>query len=206
MNINSITLPSTWGRDVKHRHISNGSSSLVVCFPGLSYSCDLPVLYYAAKSAMESNHDALLLEYGYQSARVSFNQDQLGQVIQECKEAILQTASSYEQLIFVSKSLGTLVAGEVAAAIDHVPVSHLFLTPINASVPYIQNNRGAVIYGTKDDSFSEDSIRTIKGLQDIEVFPIREASHALEVDTVSHSLLVMREIVLIYNDFFQRLR
>lgn len=203
MNRSYILLPSFWGREVRHRYISNGSSSLVVIFPGKNYPCQLPLLYYASLSAIENNHDVLLLEYGYQSARSELEIDDLHVLVEECARAIHQVVENYESLIFVSKSLGTIVAGQVAEAIEDKDIRQLYLTPLNRTVPYIQRSRGIVIYGTKDPSFNNQSIEAIEYLNDMEVHPIQNATHSLEVEMVSHSLVIMNEIVDIYQSFFK---
>ncbi|OAB45599.1 alpha/beta hydrolase [Paenibacillus antarcticus] len=198
-----ILRPSFWGREVKHRYIHNDSASLVVIFPGKNYSCELPLLYYASQSAIEHNHDILLLEYGYQSARVELEFEALSVLVDECTQAIIQIMASYDNLIFVSKSLGTIVAGQVAEAIDNKGIRHVYLTPLDETVPYIQHARGIVVYGTQDRLFSKQSIQAIEGLNNIEVHAIEEGTHALEVGTVRGSLIIMNAIVDIYDSFFQ---
>lgn len=203
MNRSYMLLPSFWGREVRHTYISNGSTSLVVIFPGKNYSCELPLLYYASQSAMENNHDVLRLEYGYHSAREELKLEELSVLVEECTQAIHQIIEKYESLIFVSKSLGTIVAGQVAEAIEDKDIRHIYLTPLDGTVSYIQKSRGMVIYGTKDPVFNNQSIEAIEYLNEMEVHPIKDATHSLEVDTVSHSLTLMSEIVDIYQSFFK---
>lgn len=203
MNRSYLSFPSVWGREVRHRYISNGSSSLVVIFPGKNYPCQLPLLYYASLSAIENNHDVLQLEYGYQSARTELEFDDLHVLVEECAQAIHEVMEKYEKLIFVSKSLGTIVAGQVAEAIEDKDIRHIYLTPVDRTVPYIQSSRGMVIYGTKDPQFNNQSTQAIEYLNDIEVYPIQDATHSLEVETVSHSLVIMNEIVDIYQTFLK---
>lgn len=207
MNMSFIQLPSAWGSEVSQRWITNHaitSATLVVLFPGKNYSCELPLLYYAQQSATEHQYDVLALEYGYQRARTELREDEVDQVIEECLSAINHVKSKYNQFIFISKSLGNLIAGEVSKRLTGHTVKHLYLTPIDKSIPYIKESTGYVIYGTNDGEFNHESIREIQGLQHIHAYPVLEASHSLEVDTVAHSLLVMREIVLIYNHFFEQ--
>lgn len=202
-----IQLPSDWGNEVRHRYFTGHtplSTTLVVLFPGLAYSCELPLLYYAQQSAIEHHYDVLALEYGDQSARTDFKFEKLEQLVEECLQAIAQVSSKYDQYIFISKSLGTVIAGEVSRRFAEDTVQHIYLTPIELTVPYIKETSGYVIYGTRDEWFSEQSIRHIQGLPQIRPYPVLEASHNLEVDTVAHSLLVMREIVLLYKSFMEQ--
>ncbi|OAB36717.1 hypothetical protein PMSD_10355 [Paenibacillus macquariensis subsp. defensor] len=202
MDKSHIVLPSYWGGEVRHTYISNDSSSLVVVFPGKNYSCELPLLYYASQSAIEHNHDVLQLEYGYQSARVELEFEALSVLVDECTQAIIQIMASYDNLIFVSKSLGTIVAGQVAEAIADKGIRHVYLTPLDDTVPYIQHASGIVVYGTHDRVFSKQSIQAIEGFNNIEIHAIEDGTHALEVGTVRGSLIIMNAIVGIYDTFF----
>ncbi|OAB45314.1 hypothetical protein [Paenibacillus glacialis] len=83
-----------------------------------------------------------------------------------------------------------------------VLLRHVYLTPLDDTVPYIQQARGIVIYGTKDQLFSNQSIEAIEYLNHMEVHLIEDGTHALEVETVSDSLIIMNTIVDIYQSFF----
>lgn len=204
MERNYVTLASFWGREVKHRHISNNSKSLVVLFPGKNYPCELPLLYYSSQSAIENNHDVLLLEYGYQSARTDLEYEDIPILVDECKKAIQQVKEPYSTLVFVSKSLGTVISGKVAEElIDGGPIKQLFLTPLNETVPYIQNSNCLVIYGTNDPQFSQESRESIEGFKDVQVHSFLNGTHSLEVGSVNESLNVLKEIVELYGEFFK---
>ncbi|MNN26086.1 hypothetical protein D3C81_1395840 [compost metagenome] len=202
MEKNYIRLPSFWGMETRHEHISNHSSSLVVLFPGKNYSCDLPLLYYARSCAVECKHDVLSLEYGYQSARTEHEEHDLPIVTKECLIAIQQIADQYSNIIFVSKSMGTIIAGEIAKELGYDKIQHIYLTPLDQSVMYIQQSKGIVIYGTNDPMFSEEQAKLIEAIG-IRVVPIKNASHSLEVGHIFDSLEILSSIIQIYFDFFQ---
>lgn len=205
MNIQYITLPSAWGRDVQHRLFSQNSSTLAVLFPGKNYSCELPLLYYATQSALQHHCDVLQLEYGYQSARTELQAEQLHLLVEETVEAIHLMKEKYKQILFVSKSLGTVVAG---LAVDKVEANsdivQLILTPLDATVPYIQNTVNSVIYGTADDLFSKESVQAIEGLRNSEVHAVNGGSHSLEVGITSENIKVMADVAIVYEAFFTK--
>ncbi|WP_459953897.1 hypothetical protein [Paenibacillus pini] len=206
MNLNYITLPSFWGSEVRHRHISNGSTSLVVFFPGQNYSCDLPLLYYAKQSALEHQNDVLLLEYGYQSARTELDFHYLDTIVEECLLGIRQISESYQTVHFVSKSLGTIIAGRVEESwkAEGITIRQLFLTPVDKSVPYLLQSSGMAIYGTNDPMISEESIDIMHGAAKLKVHAVPEGTHALEVSSVHHSLKILAELVELYDEFFNK--
>lgn len=203
LSVNYIVMPSYWGREVRHKHISQGSKVLVVIFPGKNYSAERPLLEYAAKTAWEYECDILLLEYGYQSARAEFKREEMSIVVEECMGAIA-SLPDYEQFLFISKSIGTVVAGKIAKALDiQKQTDHLYLTPLPETLPLIRQSRGSLIYGSSDPLFGEQHSGEISGLSNIKVYRIDDANHSLEVDSVNESLAILIVIINIYHEFFR---
>jgi hypothetical protein len=203
MEQKAIILPSFWGRDVVQRHFTANRPFLVVQFPGQHYSNDKPLFDYSGKAAQECGHDLLLLEYGYQAARVEFHRDDGPVLVQECLQALKLVKDDYQQLIFVSKSLGTLVAGEIARILSYDRVRHIFLTPIRPALPHMAASGGIAIYGTNDKLFGAVEAAEAGKSGRLKVFPIEGADHGLEVGNIQDSLAIMQRIVMIYHDFFK---
>lgn len=203
MSVSSIVMSSHWGREVRHKLIAQGSKVLAVVFPGQNYSAERPLLDYAGKLAREYGCDLLLLEYGYQAARVSFKREEIDIVAEECKIA-LASLPDYEQLLFISKSMGTIIAGKVASEPGMgEKVSHLFLTPVPESLPFIRQSRGSVIYGGSDPMFTGQHPAELSSMKQVRVYRIDDANHALEVDSVNESLAVLLVIINFYHEFFR---
>lgn len=203
MSVSSIVMSSHWGREVRHKLITQGSKVLAVVFPGQNYSAERPLLDYAGKLAREYGCDLLLLEYGYQAARVSFKREEIDIVAEECKIA-LASLPDYEQLLFISKSMGTIIAGKVASEPGvGEKVSHLFLTPVPESLPFIRQSRGSVIYGGSDPMFTGQYPAELSSMKQVRVYRIDDANHALEVDSVNESLAVLLVIINFYHEFFR---
>ena len=197
-----IETQSHWGTTCRHIHITQGSSTLVILFPGKSYSCDRSLLYYATQSALEKGNDVLQLEYGYQVTRTELESDQMDILVKECTEAIrLSTLHSYTHYTSVSKSLGTLVAGGVFDQYKALPVRHIFLTPLDQTLPYIAQSQGLLLYGTDDPMFSQSSREQVKHLQQIDTIVLPEANHSLESPNTEKSLQFLRQVVIQYNEF-----
>lgn len=203
MSVSSIVMSSHWGREVRHKLITQDSKVLAVVFPGQNYSAERPLLEYAGKLAREYGCDLLQLEYGYQSARVAFKREEIDIVAEECKIA-LASLPDYEQLLFISKSMGTIIAGKVAAdPKTGEKVSHLFLTPVPESLPFIRQSSGSVIYGGSDPMFTGQYPAELSTMKQIRVYRIDDANHALEVDSVNESLAVLLVIINFYHEFFR---
>lgn len=197
-----IETDSYWGVKCRHVHITQGSSTLVILFPGKGYSCERSLLYYAAQSALEKGYDVLQLEYGYQAARIGLESDQDDILVKECTDVIRQLhVPYYTDCISISKSLGTLVAGGVFKQYKSLPAHHIFLTPLDNTVPYIMQSKGLLIYGADDSIFSYTSREKVKHLPDIETIFLPEANHSLEAKSTEKTLQLLRQVVVHYNEF-----
>ena len=203
MNVQHLTLPSHWGTQVVQRHFQQGSSTLVVAFPGRHYPCELPLLYYAGTAAIQSKYDLLLLEYGYQAARVNLDINDLSTVVDECTQAISKVIEGYETILFVSKSLGTVIASNVHEQLGVNLMKHLFITPLKATLPYMNKFGGTVIYGTSDSLFGPGEAAELEGIEHLLIVPIPGADHSLEVERVEDSLGILTRIVNLYMEFYR---
>ncbi|MCM3127457.1 MULTISPECIES: hypothetical protein [unclassified Paenibacillus] len=199
---------SYWGTDVRIRQTTQGSDTLVIFLPGQNYSCELPVLHYAAQSAIEQGLDVLLMEYGFQSARVALEREQRSILEEEILETVQDYSEGYDQLVFVSKSLGTLLAGYASQHIEARRISHLYLTPLDGTLDYILRSSGLVIYGTKDSLFSEESRGKLEAhaADKLEIIKIPDAGHGLEVMDVRKSVEHLSQLVGAYTNFFDMIK
>ncbi|TCZ81089.1 alpha/beta hydrolase [Paenibacillus albiflavus] len=203
MFVNNITVPSYGGKELNQKYISNNNSSLAVFFPGQNYSCEKPLLYYVMKSAITSNYDVLLLEYGYQAARLDFSPEDVKTIINESYNSMSGIMNNYEKIVFVSKSLGTYIAAKVATQIEENKIKHIFLTPMKSSIPMIKDSSGIVIWGTADKIIDEQDVIQLEKSQTVLLHKVDEANHALEVSNVVDSLEIMKSIVKITDHCFR---
>lgn len=199
MILNLLTVPSFWKTELKQKHykIQEKNSKLVVLFPGKNYPCDKPSLHYAGISAIQSGFDLLVLEYGYQAARTDLDIKDLPRVIEESEKSINRIVNNYERVVFISKSLGTIVAGEIHRRIG-IPIKHIYLTPIKDTVEYINSTEGITIYGTKDDFFNNEMAEKIIISNNRRIVKIPNANHSLETNNVDESILILRSLANIY--------
>ncbi|WP_164669736.1 hypothetical protein [Virgibacillus doumboii] len=175
---------SVWGVSIKNQFLKHEASSdcLAVFFPGKEYSCQGPLLHYTRKACLLSGCDTLSLTYGFQAANTSLTSDQIDDLVEDTLETIDSIAAEYEKIIFVSKSLGTLVAGIVSEKLNRKHIHHFFMTPIPKTIKYIENSTGYVVVGDRDDLFSEENIEKINNIKGIKSLIIPGAKHSLELD------------------------
>lgn len=204
MKSDILLVPSFWGTDMKQKHlqVKENNTKLVVIFPGKNYSSDKPVLYYAGIAAVQSGYDLLLLEYGYQAARTDLDIDDLPRIIEESIGSIKQIINNYTDVVFISKSLGTIIAGEVHEKLG-IHVRHIYLTPIKDTIRYINDSEGIVIYGDNDVTFSKDMSKQINLNNVCKVIEILNADHSLMVENPIESIDILKKLTFIYLDFLK---
>jgi predicted alpha/beta-hydrolase family hydrolase len=204
MKLEILTVPSFWKTEIKQKYyqLYEENSKLVVLFPGKNYPCDKPSLHFAGTSALQSGFDLMVLEYGYQAARTNLDVNDLQRVIDESHESVQRIIGKYNQVVFISKSLGTIVAGEVHGKLE-IPIKHLFLTPIKDTIHYINKFNGLVVYGTKDEVFNRELADQINLDKVREVIEIPNANHSLETNNVEESMEILSKLVRIYLDFLK---
>ncbi|WP_246059392.1 alpha/beta hydrolase [Paenibacillus lautus] len=156
----------------------------------------------AGTSALQSGFDLMVLEYGYQAARTNLDVNDLQRVIDESHESVQRIIGKYNQVVFISKSLGTIVAGEVHGKLE-IPIKHLFLTPIKDTIHYINKFNGLVVYGTKDEVFNRELADQINIDKVREVIEIPNANHSLETNNVEESMEILSKLARIYLDFLK---
>ena len=208
INKSFIKVKTSWGHDVYNLFLTQAprSDSIVILFPGAGYSCESPLLYYAREAALQAGCDVLSLEYGYFKTDNSFKLEYLEQIIQEAYEVIQTVLSNlYRRIFFISKSLGTSVAGKISELLGYDKINNLFLTPTSNTIPYIIKSRCAVIVGTNDKFFSKENINFIRTYSSVNLHIIDDATHSLKVDDdCMKSIEILKDVTQLCMSFVCR--
>lgn len=158
---------------------------LVVLFPGAGYGLDCPLLYYADFLYETNGYERLHLDYQHilLNAELTLEEKpkQLRSYIWEQLEPI--DFASYDEVVFISKSIGTTEAGRVAefcqlfGSLKTEPVQ-IFLTPVAETLPYCKENCFVVI-GTDDRAYP--AFKTHCEAKQIPALYLEGADHSLEI-------------------------
>ena len=190
MRETDICVQSSFGHTIKNRLLAQEprAEALAVLFPGGNGTCDIPLLHYARKVALQAACDVLSIEYGYVRTEHSLSWEMHDALLQEARQAVEACdLPKYRRIYFISKSLGTLIAGELAEKLRPAPICSLYLTPLEGTVAHIEKSGGIVVTGDQDRLFPDASIlQTIPGI-DLHVFA--GANHSLEVPNDYHKSL-----------------
>ena len=152
---------------------------IAILFPGIGYHCDKPLLYYSGKLASH---------YQYEVIRVSYSN--LSRSIPEAfADAYAQTEkhleniewSQYEDILFISKSIGTAIAAAYAQKHD-IPCRNIYYTPLAQTFDFAPQF-GLVFHGTRDP-WAETAVIERKCQEHrLPLSIIENVNHSLELNT-----------------------
>lgn len=172
---------------------------LVVLFPGIRYSVDCPLLYYAGSKYEAMGYEKVCITgYGVHNSKYSL-EEYAGRAADSVKKQLCGIDfTAYEKIVFVSKSIGTVLAPWAEDQL-HIPgVIHVLLTPIDATFPYLNKKRNIkfMVCGTKDKLVDLEKLRNICQENDLPLMTVENAGHRLEVPgNIQRDLEIIRELV-----------
>lgn len=179
------------------------NNKLLVEFPGRNYSCDKPLLYYAGKVFERKGYDVLRLDY---NAHIKGNKDDIAGLIGEARTYAAEQLedidfSRYEDIVFISKSMGTALAGYFEMQLGIV-ARHIYLTPVQEALRYMQRGKCIVVSGREDKVLDSRRLRIYCVEQEIALKQFDEVGHSLEhPEDMNKTFAVLMVIIRMYKEF-----
>ena len=178
--------------------------NLAVVFPGIGYHTDKPLLYYSKKPAASLGFEIKEVSYGDIPADVKGSSEKMNAAFSSAlarSEAILKDTdfSACGRLLFISKSLGTVVSTAFAGQHD-LKTENIFFTPVDATFSLLTQHRqdGIVFHGTKDPWIKTSVVSDACERLALPLFLTKNGNHSLETGDVVTDLKnlcpVMEEI------------
>ena len=167
------------------------SKRVAVLFPGIGYHCDKPLLYYAGKLAMSADYQVILVPYKGFPAGVKGNKEKMEQSFYmglEQAEDMLEKVewADFDEILFISKSVGTIVAGAYAKK-HHLKVKHVAFTPLVQTFAFSEGDT-IMFHGTADPWADTEDIKAGCGKLGIPLYITENANHSLETGNVDLDL------------------
>ena len=171
---------------------------LAVLFPGLGYTCDKPLLYYAGKLARAGGYEVVSASYGGFPANVKGDPAKmracLDQALEQC-EGLLGGIewNRYEEILLIGKSIGT--AGARLFAEKHAILArYILFTPLEET--FRMDFQDAIAFhGTADPWAKTEAIRQACSRQNIPLYITEDANHSLETGNVDTDLCTMQQVM-----------
>ena len=160
---------------------------LAVFFPGIGYTADKPLLYYSRKIAAEQGYEVKLLPYQGFPPKIQGDAGRMRQsfgiALRQAEEMLSGTdLSSYEEILFVGKSIGTIVATKIAADRGMKDrIRFVFYTPLEETFGF--HVRKAIVFTGSNDPWvgrGQSKIPACAAENGYPCFLIADANHSLE--------------------------
>lgn len=204
MKERKLFLNSHWGT-LENLFFDQNSDILTIILPGIGYINESPLMYYSRKIALELGLDVLCVNYGFQLSHADFNIDsELNIVIQESEKVIAKCLSkTYRMIIFIGKSMGTIIQNHLSNQLLDYKQVHIYLTPVNKTLENIINYPCLTITGTDDAMINNFSRSALENNSNIELIQIDGANHSLEcldvlksIEILSSAMKTLRKFII----------
>ena len=165
---------------------------LALLLPGYGYTLDMPLFYYAEKLLLERGWDVLRVEYAY-NTRSEFQtlpKPEWDRWLLTDTTAAWRAGlghRTYERVVLIGKSLGTLAMGNLLTMVDpHPNVGAVWLTPLLGEErlrQQIQQYGGPSLFviGTADPHFEPVVLEKMQVATIGEAVVVRNADHGMDI-------------------------
>lgn len=168
---------------------------LAVFFGGLGYTVDKPLLYYLIFKYKKLGYEIKKIEYCVPREERSFD-EWIPFLFADIETQWQQVdIASFEDIVFISKSMGTVIAGLLG---EKVPQARqIFLTPLNQTIPFLKKEKRVqlAVFGTADPYISAEILWLHCEKEDIPFLMFEKANHSLETADLHASLEIIEQVV-----------
>ena len=179
---------------------------LAVLFPGIGYHCDKPLLYYSAKLARAVGYEVLPVPYAGFPEKVRGDADKLRasfEIAWTQAEEMLATVkwADYQDILFIGKSIGTIVASRYAKE-KGFEVRSVLLTPLVETFSFVQG-KAVAFHGTADPWARTSDIVAACEEKGIPLWLTEGANHSLETGDVLKDVQTLAEAMARIDSFIR---
>lgn len=175
-------------------------AKIAVYFPGIGYHCDKPLLYYSRKIACELGYKNYRnISYTYSAGNIRGNEEKM----KEAYEVLFLQAeneladidwSDYDEVLFVSKSIGTIIAASYAKKYEINGARHILYTPLAQTYLFAPDHAIAFI-GTADPWSDTDEIIRLSNTKHIPLTVYEECNHSLECNDTLQNIKTLQDVM-----------
>ena len=181
-------------------------SKIAVYFPGIGYHCDKPLLYYSRSIACELGYKNYRnISYTYDAENIRGNDEKM----QEAYEALFSQAkaglsdivwSDYDDILFISKSIGTIIATSYAKEYGLNHARHILYTPLKQTYLFAPDHAIGFI-GTADPWSDTDEIIRLSNAYHIPLTVYDGCNHSLECNDALKNIENLKDVMQRTMDF-----
>lgn len=186
-------------------------NNLAIIFPGIGYTADKPLLYFSRRLAAAAGYDVLPLSYGGFPPKSIGDADRMAESVRIAFEQTTGLLSgidlaSRDRILFIGKSIGTVIAARIASESPVRDRIRLVLyTPLEQTFSFAFGD--AIVFTGTDDPWvgkSESRISALCAGRGIPCRVIPDANHSLETKDPMKDVAQLNEILNMTDAFIHR--
>ena len=179
---------------------------IAVLFPGIGYTVDKPLLYYTSKLLRAENWEVISVYYSGFPDGVKGNSKKMEQAarmaLDQAEEKLDQVEwTEYEDVLFVSKSIGTVVAAAYAQRVQ-LSCRHVLFTPVEGTFRF-KIEQAIAFHGTADPWADTGIICDLCEKQNIPLYITENANHSLETGEILTDIMNLGNVMRIVKDYVE---
>lgn len=185
-------------------------AKLAVFFPGIGYTVDKPLMYYSRKLAVAYGYEIILLPYQGFPKNVKGNPDKMVQSYELALSYSIDALATvnwnmYDEILFVAKSVGTIVAATLAdQSVFKDRIRLVLYTPLVQTFQF--DFTDAVVFTGSNDPWVGEAHHRILELcrqRHIRCEVYNGANHSLETGNTDIDLEYMKRVMNQTEDFIR---
>lgn len=189
---------------------TKGGAEMKICvlFPGIGYTPDKPLLYYAGKLYKSRGYEVISVNYGELPKKAIGDSSKMKKTFEMAMEIAQEELSQiewgeYSEIVFVGKSIGTIVAaayakenGELAGDEGlYSKIRFIYMTPLAETFIYAREESGIAFHGTADPWVKTEVVETECKRLNIPLYVYPDANHSLETGDIMRDIDTVKKVV-----------
>lgn len=174
---------------------------IAIVFPGVGYNKDRPLLYYTGKLAKQCGYELVHLDFSglNWSKEALKDREFLIRIVDVCiqkTEAGLERFGdiSGDELVFISKSIGTVVANAYAER-KFLQAKQICYSPLPMIREFVREEGAILFCGDADPYAKFEDLEEIAKEKRLEIHTIHGGNHSLETGDLETDLDNMKDIL-----------
>ena len=183
------------------------TKKLAVILPGTGYTPFMPLLFYAANSAEERGYDICWVNYCPIFAEAkSPGADGMNAALEKAFQYAEDKLNAirydeYETVVFIGKSLGTIVGAKYAVQHNCTP-DQVWYTPVPEAYDYVKGNVLAFM-GDRDHVMNAEEARKKAAEKNLPLHVYPNADHSLATGYTLTDLDILKDVMTVTGEFLK---
>ncbi|MGN9017851.1 alpha/beta family hydrolase [Lachnospiraceae bacterium HCP1S3_C3] len=172
---------------------------IAIFFPGIGYHCDKPLLYYSRKIVVENGYtECMNLDYKYDGKGIRGDEHKMQEAFESLyaqaeKMLVKVKLDEYDDVLFVSKSVGTIISSAYAEK-HNIKCRQILYTPLKQTYQFKHEDAIAFI-GTSDPWSNTEEVVRLSREQNVTIHVYNEANHSLETSDILESIKILENVM-----------